>query len=57
MNQAREWYAKSRATNAPWRLFDTPRWLIDEASRFFGEHDSAPLEDSKSTPRTGTESK
>jgi tetratricopeptide (TPR) repeat protein len=57
MDQAREWYTKNRATNAPWRLFDTPRWLIDEASRLFGKHESAIFEESKTTPKTGTESK
>ena len=57
MDQAREWYAKNRPPNVAWRVFGTPRWLIDEASRVFGEHEPASFEESKPTPKTGTESK
>jgi tetratricopeptide (TPR) repeat protein len=55
--RARAWYAKARPAIEQGRLVDTPRWMVDEASRLFGEHGPGISEESRPTPKAGTKSK
>jgi len=41
-DKAREWYAKTRPAREEGHWADTPRWMVDEATRLFSERGPVP---------------